>query len=208
MISKTNITSILIFHVHNGNLSEVDGMDQTNSQPSILAALTESVLEDYRSAAKALTGARRRLFQARITSQYFGGNARLAESVLGWGRNTVALGLREAASGFTCCGAHCLSGRKRWEERFPEAADGVRALGDALGAQDATFKSDRIFTRLTAASAIAHLEKQSLPKEQIPSPSSMNNILSRLGFKLRKILKCKPKKKLPKRMPSLKTSKS
>ena len=170
--------------------------------------LSESIIDDFRFAAKTLTGARRRMFQARITTQYFQGNTRAVETTFGWGRNNVALALQEAATGLTCLGAHSRSGQRPWELRFPDAAAKVRTLGESLGQQDATFKSNRIYTRLTAAAAILHLEAEALPKEQIPKPSAMNNILNRMGFKLRRILKCKPKKKFRRRTPSLKISKS
>ena len=169
----------------------MEGMNHTPSTPS---TLSESIIDDFRFASKTLTGARRRMFQARVTTQYFEGNTRAVETALGWGRNTVALALREAATGITCLGAHGRCGQRTWELRFPDAAAKVRSLGESLGQQDATFKSNRIYTRLTAAAAISHLQAVALPEEQIPKPSAMNNILNRMGFKLRRILKCKPKK--------------
>ena len=46
---------------------------------------------DLRLAASKMTGATRRLFQAEMAVKYCEGNARLAETVFGWGRHTIAL---------------------------------------------------------------------------------------------------------------------
>jgi hypothetical protein len=68
-------------------------------------------------------GAERRAFQAEITLKYGEGNARLAESVFGWGRETVAVGLAEKRTRILCWGAQsAFSGNQRGEERHPDVA--------------------------------------------------------------------------------------
>ena len=65
-----------------------------------------------------MTGAKRRAFQAEMALKYCGGSARLSETVFGWKRQTVALGLAEKRSGITIVGAQSgFSGSKRWEEK-------------------------------------------------------------------------------------------
>ena len=65
----------------------------------------------------------RRSFQASMTVTYCKGKARLAESRLGWGRESVELGLAERRTGIVCIGAQSgYSGAKRWEDRYPAAA--------------------------------------------------------------------------------------
>ena len=53
------------------------------------AELTESVAGTIKSAARKLTGFRRRQFQAEVALQYCGGSPRQAEEVFGWGREAV-----------------------------------------------------------------------------------------------------------------------
>ena len=48
--------------------------------------------------------AERRSFQATMTLKYCRSNARLAERVFGWGRDTVQLGLNEQRTGVICWG--------------------------------------------------------------------------------------------------------
>ena len=65
-----------------------------------------------------MTGATRRAFQAAMTLKYCDGNARRAEEVFGWGRQTVEVGLAEKRTGIVCLSLHeAFSGRPRWEDR-------------------------------------------------------------------------------------------
>jgi hypothetical protein len=143
-------------------------------------------------------GVNRRAFQAEMALKYCGGSARLSETVFGWKRQTVALGLAEKRSGIICVGAQSgFSGRKRWEQNYPQAAEALRQLAEAHAQQDPTFNSIIAYTRLTAAEAITQLSIQGFSDEQLPSPSTMAEVLNRMGYRLRKVVKAKPKKKLP-----------
>jgi hypothetical protein len=144
-----------------------------------------------------MSGPTRRAFEAEMTVKYCGGNPLLAETLFGWGRQTVALGLAERRTGFRCLGAQAaFSGRKRWEEQHPQAAQALRHLADAHAQQDPTFRTSLTSTRLTAQAALQALEEQGYSKAQWPSPSTMAEVLNRMGFRLRKVVKAKPQKKI------------
>ena len=64
--------------------------------------LSASQIADLRLAASTLSGAKRRAFQAAMSLKYCQGNPRLTETVFGWGRDNVALGLAEHRSGIIC----------------------------------------------------------------------------------------------------------
>jgi len=163
------------------------------SRPS----LSPSQLADLRLAASKMTGPTRRAFEAEMTLKYCGGNPLMAEAICGWGRQTVALGLAERQTGIICLGAQsAFSGRKRWEEQHPQAAQALRQLADAHAQQDPTFRTSVTYTRLTAQAAIQALKEQGYSADQLPSPSTMAEVLNRMGFRLRKVLKAKPQKKL------------
>jgi len=163
------------------------------SRPS----LTPSQIADLRLAASKLSGPERRSFEAEMTLQYGEGNPLLAEAVFGWGRQTVALGLAEKRSGIICLGAQsALSGRKRWEEQHPQAAQALCQLADAHAQQDPTFRTSLTYTRLTAQSALKALREQGYSEEELPSPSTMAEVLDRMGYRLRKVVKAKPQKKI------------
>lgn len=157
--------------------------------------LSESQIEDLRLAASHMSGVKRRAFQAEITLKYCNGSARLAESQFGWSRRTVSVGLAEKRTGVTCQGAQsALCGNKRWEGRQPEAARALKQLAEAHAQQEPSFTSSIAFTRLTAAEALRQLKVQGFRDEQLPAASTMAVVLNRLGYRLRKVVKVKPKK--------------
>lgn len=171
------------------------------------SALSSSQIEDLRLASSKLLGAARRSFQAEMTLKYCGGSARYAETVFGWGRNNVELGLAEKRTGMTCIGAQAaFGGRKRWEEDFPEAAARLQQIAESHAQQDPSFLTTIAYTRLTAAEAIKQLRRDGYREEQIPAPSTMALILNRMGYRLRPVVKAKPQKKFQKQTPSLRTS--
>jgi hypothetical protein len=163
------------------------------NQPS----LSPSQIADLRLAASKLTGPKRRAFEAEMTVKYCGGHPLMAEAIFGWGRQTVALGLAERRTGIICLGAQAaFSGRKRWEERHAQAAQALRQLAEAHAQQDPTFRTSLTYTRLTAQAALKVLNEQGYREEQLPSPSTMAEVLNRMGFRLRKVVKAKPQKKI------------
>ena len=153
-------------------------------------------IADLRLAASQMSGPTRRAFEAAMTLKYCGGNPLLAETLFGWGRHTVALGLAERRTGIICLGAQAaFSGRKRWEDLYPQVADALRQLADAHAQQDPTFRTSVTYTRLTAQAALKALRAQGYREAQLPSPSTMAAVLNRMGFRLRKVVKAKPQTK-------------
>ncbi len=160
--------------------------------------LSASQIEDLRFAAAQMRGAARRAFQAEMTLKYCHGSARFAETVLGWSREAVEVGVAEHRTGMVGVDAHSAwSGRKRWEEKDPEAAAALRELAEAHAQQDPMFHTTVADTRLTAKAAGEALRAQGISEVQLPSPSTMAEVLNRLGYRLRKVIKAKPQKKIP-----------
>ena len=172
--------------------------EQRYEQVKPAPPLSPSQIEDLRLAAAQMSGAARREFQAEMTVKYCQGSARFAETRFGWSRETVEVGLAERRTGIVCVSAHgTWSGRKRWEEKYPAAAQMLRELAEAHAQQDPTFRTSLAYTRLTATAARAALRAQGIPEAELPAPSTMAAVLNRLGYRLRTVLKAKPQKKLP-----------
>ena len=159
--------------------------------------LCPSQIADLRLAASQMTGPKRRAFQAEMALKYCGGDPLRAETIFGWGRHTVEVGLAERRAGLLCLGAQsAFSGRKRWEDTQPEAAATLSRLAEAHAQQDPTFRTTLAYTRLTAQSALEALRAQGYETDQLPAPSTMAEVLNRMGFRLRKVVKAKPQKKI------------
>jgi hypothetical protein len=169
-----------------------------NDAPSLPVRPNPSQVEDLRLAASRLTGATRRAFQADMALKYCEGTPRLAESIFGWGRQTVALGLAEKQTGLVCVGAQSgFGGNRKWEERYPDAATALVTIAEAHSQQDPSFTTSIAYTRLTAPEALRQLQAQGVPGEQLPALSTMAVILNRLGYRLRPVVKAKPQKNCP-----------
>lgn len=104
--------------------------------------LSPSPIAALRLAASTMTGANRRAFEAEMTVKSCEGNPRLAETTVGWGRHTVAVGLAERRTGIRCLGAPAaFSGRQRWEEQYPEVAAALERLAEAQAHQAPPFRT-------------------------------------------------------------------
>lgn len=173
-------------------------MCMPDSMLAFRQSLSPSQITDLRLAASQMTGPKRRAFEAEMTLKYCGGNPLQAETIFGWGRQTVVLGLAERRTGLMGLGApSAFSGRKRWEDLQPQAAEALRQLAEAHGQQDPTFRTSLTYTRLTAQAALNTLRDQGYSEGQLPAPSTMAEVLNRMGFRLRKVVKAKPQKKMP-----------
>jgi hypothetical protein len=105
--------------------------------PADKPCLDASHLEDLKQAASKMLGAERRPFQAAMALKYCGGSARLAESLSGWNRHAVGLGLHGRHSGAACLGAQkARCGNTLREERHPEAARALWGLAESHRQQD------------------------------------------------------------------------
>jgi hypothetical protein len=152
---------------------------------------------DIRLAAEKMAGPQRRDFMAEMSLKYCMGNARLTESVFKWSRHAVTTGLGEKRTGIICIGLQSMaSGNERWEDKHPEMAGFLCKIAESQSQQDPTFKSPIAYTRLTGPSALNALKEAGFSDDKLPSRSSMVSILDRLGYRLRKVVKAKPLKKI------------
>ena len=67
-----------------------------------MPTLSKQYIVTLKNAAKKLTGAKRRGFEAQVTVDYFDSKAYLAEQAIGWDRKTIVLGLNELRTGIVC----------------------------------------------------------------------------------------------------------
>jgi len=154
-------------------------------------------VELIKEAARKLTGAKRRAYEARTTRELLGGSARRAETVFGWSRKTVQLGLHEWRTQIRCEERFSDRGPRRTEEQDPRLAAAIHRLAEPLSQQDPQFKSPLRYTRLTAAGLRqALIEQEGYAPEDLPAVRTLSTILNRLGYRLRPVQKSRPAKKI------------
>ena len=109
----------------------------------------------------------------------------------------MATGLGEKRTGIKCIGMQSsCCGNKRWEQKHPEIAEFLFKTAEKQSQQDPTFQTSIAYTRLTAQSALNTLIETGYATENLPSSRSMSNILNRTEYRLRKVVKAKPLKKI------------
>ena len=149
-----------------------------------------------RSGARRLTGFQRRAFQAEVASELCDGNARLAERRFGWGRETVEKGLHERRTGLRCLEDFVARGRRRVEDKDPRLAADIRAICEPHSYADPSLKSSRRYTNLSAAEVRTALIARGHAQSDLPAERTMRAILNRMNYRLKRIRKGKPLKKV------------
>lgn len=169
----------------------------------MLTELTESVRETIQSAARKLTGFKRRQFQAETAIKYCRGNARRAERGFGWGRDAVDTGLNELRTGIRCVEDYSNRGRHKTEEQQPELVERIRVLVEPKSQADPKFQTPLAYTRMTAKAVHEQLVADAAGTDrQVPAERTVYDMLNRLGYRLRRVQKTKPQKKSRKPTPS------
>jgi Rhodopirellula transposase DDE domain len=155
--------------------------------------LTDALI---RSGARRLTGFQRRAYQAEVAVELCGGNARQAERRFGWGRVAVEKGLHERRTGLRCLEDFVARGRRRVEDRDPRLAADIRAICEPHSYADPSLKSSRRYTNLAAAEVLEALVARGHAQADLPAERTMRDILNRMNYRLKRIRKGRPLKKV------------
>lgn len=160
--------------------------------------LTDSLKALLQETAERLKGHERRRFMAQTVAELGLGGQRLAERELGWNCGLIRKGTREVNSGIICVDGFEWRGRKLTEERLPNLLSDIKSLADSQSQSDPTFKTNRLYTRLSAAEVRRQLIAQKgYRAEELPSEETIRTRLNQLGYYPSKVGKTKPQKKLP-----------
>ena len=166
--------------------------------------LVEEVKELLMETAKSLKGSARRLFLARTVRALGEGGQRLAERELGWNRGTIRKGQHELEHGIVCLDAYSSRGRKRSEEHLPNLLNDITALVDGQSQADPQFRTNRLYTRLTATEVRRQLiTQQGYHDDDLPTAETIATKLNEMGYYPKKVAKSQPQKNCPKPMPFL-----
>jgi transposase len=161
-------------------------------------ALTDELKALFRDIANRLKGYERRVFMAQVVKLLGKGGQRRAEREFNWNRGTIRKGLHELESGFACIDAFSARGRKRAEEDLPNLLKDIKAIADEQSQTDPTFKTTRLYTRITANEVRQQLILQKgYTDKELPTEETIRVKLNELDYQLRSVQKCRPQKKIP-----------
>lgn len=157
--------------------------------------LTDSLKNLLTETAFELKGAARRRFMAQTVLELGKGGQSVAERELGWNRRTIRKGMHELTSGIICADNYSARGRKRIEENLPQLTQDLKSFVDSHTQTDPSFKSNRLYTRLSAAEVRRQLiEKKGYRDDQLPTVETIRLKLNQLGYRLKRVAKTKPQK--------------
>jgi hypothetical protein len=126
------------------------------------------------------------------------GGQTLAEREMGWNRRTIRKGTKELESGQPIVDGFASSGRKRIEAKLPNIIEDIKSLVDPQSQTDPSFKSTRLYTRITSSEVRRQLiDQKGYSDEELPSPETIRRRLNELGYTLKRVIKSKPINKIP-----------
>jgi len=166
-------------------------------EEELMPILSEQYITTIKDASRKLTGFKRREFQAQVAIDYLNSKPRLAESIFGWDRNTVLLGLHEIGTGIRCIDNFQARGNKKTEEKNRQLEIDICDLAEPDSQTDPKFQTRFKYTRITAKAIRETLiEEKGWTDQDLPCEKTIGNVLNRLGYCLRRVQKAKPIKKI------------
>ena len=152
----------------------------------------------WKDTASLLKGSEKRQFMGKVVDLLGFGGQRFAEKFLGWNRGTIRKGQTELRNGQAIEDRFDQRGRRRIEERLPNLREDIRSIVEPSTQTDPTFRSTRIFSPLSAGEVRLRLITEHGYKDrELPSTRTLRTKLNDLGYRLRKVRKCRPLKKIP-----------
>jgi hypothetical protein len=157
--------------------------------------LTNEMKKFFNDTRSELKGSERRKFMAKVTRLLGKGGQRRAERELGWDRKTIIKGTRELTSGCDCIDNFSGRGRYPIEQILPDLLDDIKNIVNPVSQCDPMFYTTDLYSPLTAKEVHRRLaETTKYTDDQLPSVRTISTKLNQLGFNLKKVTKCKPKK--------------
>jgi transposase len=158
--------------------------------------LTDHLKALYVKTAQKLKGSDRRQFMAGVVKGLGLGGQTLVERELGWNRRTIRKGMTELLSGEAIQDGYSRSGRKKVETKLPNLLEDIRAIVEPQSQTDPSFKSTRLYTRISTAEVRRQLLIKGYKDDDLPTNETIRKRLNELGYNLKRVAKTKPKKRI------------
>jgi Rhodopirellula transposase DDE domain len=148
----------------------------------------------------------RRRAMGDVTLSLLDGKHRVAETVFGWSRTAVEVGINEFRTGISCVNDISARVKPRTEEKNPKLLADIHAIMDPHSESESSLRTTLLYTNMTASAVYDALEEKGWPAESLPTVRTISNILNREEYRLRTVTKTKVQKKQQKPTQSSKMS--
>lgn len=143
-----------------------------------------------------LKGCERRKYMAHVVRLMGKGGQLRAERELGWDRKTIIKGTKELQSNIDCIDNFHSRGRHLSEKKLPNLLDDIKEIVSPVSQCDPTFRTTELYSPLTAVEVHRRLvEEKGYTHDKLPTVRTISTKLNQMGFRLKKVTKCRPKKK-------------
>ena len=134
---------------------------------------------------------------ATTVNTVFEGKPFRAARVLGWNRQTIDKGLHELKTGIECVdGRRGTTGKKPAEARLSNLLTDIRDVIDSQSQTDARFRTQRLYTRMSANEVRKQLIVQKgYADEELPKERTILEKLNQLGYRPVRVQKTQVKKR-------------
>ena len=148
----------------------------------------------------------RRYAMGEVTLSLLDGKHRVAESVFGWSRSAVEVGIHEFQTGISCVNNISTRLKPKTEEKNPKLLAEIHAIMEPQSESESSLRTSLLYTNMTAKAVYDALVMKGWSSESLPTVRTISNILSRQDYRLRTVAKTKVQKKRQKPTQFLKTS--
>lgn len=133
--------------------------------------------------------------KADIVATLLDGRLRLAEEIFGWGRESLEVGMEELRTGIICEADTSTRRKPRAEEKLPNLEQDIHDLFDSQSQADSRLGTTLRYLNASAAAVRKALLSKGYSDAELPSVRTISNLLNRMGYRLRTVIKAKPQKK-------------
>ena len=148
----------------------------------------------------------RRQAMGDVATVLLDGKPRVAESVFGWNRRAVELGIHEHQTGITCINDISRRVKPKTEDKHPKLLAEIQAIMEPHSESESSLRTTLLYTSMTAKTVHEALVQKGWATPSLPTVRTISNLLNRQEYRLRTVAKTKVQKKPPKPTPSSRTS--
>ena len=148
----------------------------------------------------------RRRAMGDVATVLLDGKPRVAESVFGWSRRAVEVGIHEYQTGIACVNDISARVKPKTEDKHPKLSAEIQALMEPHSESESSLRTTLLYTNMTAKTVREALVQNGWSTQSLPTERTISNLLNRQDYRLRTVAKTKVQKKPPKPTQSLKTS--
>ncbi|MEN0051395.1 MAG: hypothetical protein AAF806_30295 [Bacteroidota bacterium] len=159
--------------------------------------LSPELLSNIKKTIKLLKGHEKRRYVAEMTNKYLNGSKYKAERIFGVRRTCVELGQHELRSGIRCIEAFNVRSRKKTEFIHKSLAAQIEKIVSHYTQSDRCHNNTLGYVKITAKQVRLDLLREYFYEETDFTEATINNVLNRLGYTLKRVQKTKPLKRIP-----------